>query len=279
MNASDKVKDLLSKIEFPRSSRYDPEWMLDNYMGPNAVWLTEWLCETLHITPGMRILDLGCGKAVSSIFVAGEFDARVWAADLWMSQDHNWRRVVAAGVQDKVCPMRIEAHALPFPRGFFDGVISIDAYQYFGTDDLYLDYLSGFVRPGGFMGIVVPGLVQPIGEVVPAHLTEPQSNGKRFWEDECRCFHTEGWWLDHWSHTSKVVQVRAETMKDGWRHWRDFELALQLAGKNVLPSDLEALEKDQGRCLDLIRVVAERSESNSENLYDSSLGLRAGVDL
>lgn len=278
MNAPDKVKNLLSKLEFPRSGRYDPEWMLDNNMGPNAVWLTEWLCGTLPITPGMRILDLGCGKAVSSIFVAREFDARVWAADLWMSQDHNWRRAVAAGVQDKVCPMRVEAHALPFARGFFDGVISIDAYQYFGTDDLYLDYLSGFIRPGGFMGIVVPGLVQPIGEVVPAHLTEPQSNGKRFWEDECRCFHTGGWWLDHWSHTSKVVKVRAEAMKDGWRHWRDFALALQLAGKDVLPSELEALERDQGRYLGLVRVVAERSASQGENYYEPSLGLLAGVD-
>jgi len=278
MNISDDVKALLAKPEFPRSNRYDPEWMLDNYMGPNAVWLAEWLCEALPITPGMRILDLGCGRAVSSIFLAKEFGARVWAADLWMSQDHNWRRVVEAGVEDNVCPMRVEAHALPFAQGFFDGAISIDAYQYFGTDDLYLDYLAGFVRPGGFIGVVVPGLVQPIGAAVPAHLAETQSNGKRFWEDECRCFHTVSWWLDHWSGTSKVAKVQAEAMKDGWRHWRDFELARQLVGNNVLPSELEALENDQGRYLGLVRVVAERSPAQSENYYDSSLGLRAGVD-
>ncbi len=278
MNASDKVKALFSKPEFPRSSRYDPEWMLDNYMGPNAVWLTEWLCEALNVQPGMRILDLGCGRALSSIFLAKEFGARVWAADLWISPDHNWKRVVGAGVENLVCPIRAEAHALPFAQGFFDGVISIDAYQYFGTDELYLNYLTGFVRPGGFIGVVVAGLTQPIGDTVPQHLLEPQSNGKCFWADECRCFHTAGWWQDHWSRCDKVTKVQTSTQSDGWRHWRDCELALQLTGKNVLPSELEALEKDHGRYLGLVRAVAECSGKPGMNYYDPSLGVQSGVD-
>ena len=32
-----------------------------------------------------------------------------------------------------------EAHDLPFSDGFFDAMISVDAYHYFGTDDLYLE--------------------------------------------------------------------------------------------------------------------------------------------
>ena len=121
-------------------------------------WLLEWLCERLPLTPGMRVLDLGCGKAMTSVFLAKEFDARVYAVDLWMDPDHNWRRVVEAGVGDRVCPMRAEAHALPFAAGFFDAIVSIDAFQYFGTDVLYLDYLARFLRPGGLLGVVVPGL-------------------------------------------------------------------------------------------------------------------------
>lgn len=38
---------LLMKPEFPRSAKYDPDWMMDNQMGPNALWLMEWLCEAL----------------------------------------------------------------------------------------------------------------------------------------------------------------------------------------------------------------------------------------
>ena len=160
-------QSLLKKPEFPRSAKYDPDWMMDNQMGPNALWLTEWLCEALALEPGMRVLDLGCGKAISSIFLAREFGVRVFAADLWMSPDHNWRRAVEASVADLVCPIKAEAHALPFAQGFFDAVVCVDAYQYFGTDELYIDYLSRFVRPNGSLGVVVVGLMQEMGASPP----------------------------------------------------------------------------------------------------------------
>ena len=150
----------------------------------------------------MRVLDLGCGRAMTSVFLAREFGVRVFAADLWMGPDNNWRRVVEAGVADLVCPLRAEAHALPFAQGFFDAVVSVDAYQYFGTDDLYLSYLSGFLRPGGLLGVVVPGLTRDIDGVLPDHLTRPQANGKVFWEDECRCFHSAEWWRRLWAGSS-----------------------------------------------------------------------------
>lgn len=273
------VPALLTKAEFPRSSTYDPSWLLDNQMGPNAVWLAEWLCAALAIQPAMRVLDLGCGKAMTSIFLAREFQARVWAADLWVDPDHNWRRIVEAGCADRICPLRAEAHALPFAAGFFDAVVSVDAYQYFGTDELYLNYLSRFVRPGGVLGIVVAGFTQqPAGDSPPAHLTEPQANGKVFWEDACRSFKSAAFWRDLWNRNAAVTDVVVDTQPDGWRHWRDFERALERAGKSIFPSDAEALERDQGRFLGFHRLMARRSGVADENLYDPSLGVRVGVD-
>jgi cyclopropane fatty-acyl-phospholipid synthase-like methyltransferase len=271
------IDALLRKPEFPLSSRYDRDWVLDNQMGPNALWLLEWLCEALEIAPGARVLDLGCGRALTSVFLARERGARVWAADLWIGPDQNWRRACEAGVGDLVCPVRAEAHALPFARGFFDAVVSLDSYQYYGTDDLYLPYLAGFVRPGGSLGIVVPGLVREIDEV-PEHLLRPQSHGQAFWADECRSFHSAEWWRRHWGRASCVEDVRADTLPDGWRHWRDFERALELAGKQLFPSDAEALERDEGRTLALVRVLARRTAATARNLYDPAVGVKAGVD-
>jgi len=37
----------------------------------------------------MRVLDLGCGKALSSIFLAKEYGTQVWATDLWISATDN----------------------------------------------------------------------------------------------------------------------------------------------------------------------------------------------
>jgi len=39
--------------------------------------------------------------------------------------DPTWRRVTAAGVADRVCPLRAEARALPVAAGFFDAVVMV----------------------------------------------------------------------------------------------------------------------------------------------------------
>jgi len=38
--------------------------------------------QVLTLRPGMRVLDLGCGTALTSIFLAREYDVEVWATDL-----------------------------------------------------------------------------------------------------------------------------------------------------------------------------------------------------
>ncbi len=274
---ADELLNLLQRPAFPRSNGYDPEWVLSHNMGPHPLWLVEWLCERVELRPGMRVLDLGCGKALTSIFLAKEFGVRVWAADWWIGPDKNWQRIVEAGVGDLVTPLRVEAHALPYAQGFFDAVVSVDAYQYFGTDDLYLGNLAGFVRSGGSIGVLVPGLTAPFDQV-PAHLLAPQANGKVFWEDDCACFHTAEWWQALWSRSGRVVSPVADILPDGWKLWRDFELALERSGKGQFPSDAEALERDQGRHLGFVRITADRSDAPSTNLYEPALGTRFGVD-
>ena len=103
--------------------------------GANSLWLTEWLTTALELKPGMRVLDLGCGRAASSIFLRREFGVQVWATDLWFSASENIQRIRDAGVEDGVFPLHADARSLPFAAEFFDAVICIDAFSYFGTDD------------------------------------------------------------------------------------------------------------------------------------------------
>jgi cyclopropane fatty-acyl-phospholipid synthase-like methyltransferase len=110
--SDDELERRLACERFPRSSRYPAKWVLENEMGPNALWLTEWLCEEMGLAPGMRVLDMGCGRALSSVFLAQEYGVLVWANDLWIAATENWTRVREAGVEDRVFPMHAEAHAL-----------------------------------------------------------------------------------------------------------------------------------------------------------------------
>ena len=120
-------------------------------------------CQAMDLKPSMRILDLGCGRAASSIFLAKEFGVSVWATDLWVSATENLQRIAKAGLDDRVFPVNADARSLPYADGFFDVVVCIDSYHYFGTDALYLGKtLAPLVKEGGQIGIVLPGLVQEI---------------------------------------------------------------------------------------------------------------------
>src|SRR5260370_40754111 len=142
-------KRLVSE-RFPRSSRYHPDWVIASVSGAaNSLWVTEWLTTALDLRPGMRVLDLGCGRAASSIFLRREFGVQVWATDLWFSVSENIQRIRDADVEDGVFPIHADARSLPFAAEFFDAILSIDSFCYYGTDDLYLNYLAGFVKPGG----------------------------------------------------------------------------------------------------------------------------------
>ena len=255
---------MLSDERFPRSSAYDAEWVLANQMGPNALWLTESLCERMTLEPGMRVLDMGCGRAMSSIFLAKEYGVQVWANDLWVSAEDNQERIVEAGVDGLVTPVRAEAHSLRYEHDFFDAAISVDSYQYYGTSDLYLGYFTNFLKPGAQLGISCPGLIKEFEGGVPAYLTEPDENGSSFWDPkECWCFHTADWWRNHWEHTEIVNIEHAAPMKDGWSVWLKFDdatvaAALPVPVLGTVPSldTGNALRADQGKYMALIEVVA-----------------------
>jgi len=256
-------KALVRDVRFPLSSKYDPQWIVENQMGPNALWLTEWLCEKMDLKPDMRVLDMGCGMAMSSIFLAKEFGVQVWANDLWISAADNWKRIREAGVADRVFPIHAEAHALPYADEFFDAIVSLDSYHYYGTDDLYLGAFSKFVKPGGQIGIVVPGLMRDFEEGVPGHLTRKQKSGGVFWAEDCWCFHTVDWWRRLWDRSELVDVGLADTLPDGCTLWLQWERAIDAASANRFPSDAEVLEADRGRYLGFVRMVARRKETPS----------------
>src|SRR5947207_10679893 len=134
---------------FPRATKNHPDWVLANASGgANSLWLTEWLTTAMDLRPGMRVLDLGCGKGSSSIFLRREFGVQVWATDLWISASENIQRIRDAGVEAGVFPLHADARDLPFAAEFFDAIVSIDSFFYYGTEDMYLNYLARFVKIG-----------------------------------------------------------------------------------------------------------------------------------
>ncbi len=233
---------------FPRSTAYHPDWMIEGAMGSNALWLTEWLTSSMKLEAGMRVLDLGCGRAVSSTFLAREYDVQVWATDLWISATEIFQRIGEVGLSDRVFPIHADARALPFAAEFFDAVVSIDSFSYYGTDNLYLNYLANFVKPAGQIGIAGAGLINEF-EVIPEHL-------RKMWTEDFWCLHSSDWWRRHWERTGIVDIEVADTMPDGWKFWIEWHKT----GHPDNTLEIDTVEADAGTNLGYVRCLARRRE-------------------
>ncbi len=233
---------------YPRSSRYDPRWIYENERGSHCLWLMESLCTCLDLQPGMRVLELGCGKAIGSIFLAKEFGVQVWAVDVDVSPTENWGRICAAGLQDRVIPLRADARDLPFAEGFFDAVVGINSLQFFGTDDLYLPTrLVKMIRPGGQIGMVVPGLLKEFEGEVPEYL-------RPYWDPLFFSWHSPDWWRRLWGKTGLVEIQVADTFPDGEGY------TIFVTWETVKNSPHAMVHLDGGRNISFVRLVARKKQ-------------------
>jgi cyclopropane fatty-acyl-phospholipid synthase-like methyltransferase len=242
-------QDVVSPMTFPLTAKYDPQWIRDNALGENALCQAESLARHLPFRAGMRILDLGCGKATSSIFLAREFGVEVWAADDTTSPSENRKRAVALGCEASVFPLRVDAHSLPFAKDFFDAVIAIDSFLYYGTGDRYLSYLVQFIKPGGFIGVVDIAFTRDVRSIkdVPEYL---RPEYQKHWS----YVHTIAWWKQHWEKTGLVEVQCAKLLAESDDLLRDY--ARERLPEQDEDSIMRAVPHDRDGLIALFCLVA-----------------------
>ena len=248
--------DDLKRPEYPRANKYDPLWLISMDMGPNPVWLLEDLSRDLDLRPGMRVLDLGSGRGATSVFLAREFGVEVWAADLWVRPDVAAAVFEAEGVRRRVHPIRANAHDLPFARDEFDVIVSVDAFEYFGTGDNYLPYILRFLAPDGQLAIATPALAREIRDlgVIPEHI-------KALVGWEAIAWHTAEWWRFQWEITELVEVTAARLQSTGCRDWLLWARACLEQGVEDAQATINMLEADGGDLVSFAMVVARKLPS------------------
>ncbi|WP_280490847.1 SAM-dependent methyltransferase, partial [Nocardia asiatica] len=192
---------------------------------------------------------LGCGRGAWWVDLHRYVGVVVFATLLCFGPGERGARFRDAGVADSVYPIRADARALPFAAEFFDAIVGIDSFVYYGTDDLYANYLAAFVRPGATIAIAGAGLTREIDGPTPEHL-------RSWWEPSMACLHSAAWWQRHWQRSGVLDVERADTMPGGWRRWLDWQL--EVAPDNT--TEIQALEQDGGSYLGYVRVIARRAD-------------------
>ncbi|SCQ00004.1 SAM-dependent methyltransferase [Anaerobium acetethylicum] len=236
-------------MEFLKSGRYDSSLINENMMGPNSMKMLEEILGENGLKPGMRVLDLGCGRGLTSIFLAREYGVQVFAVDLWITATDNYRRFREQGLDERIIPLHANALDLPFADEYFDALISIDSYHYFGRDEAYFDSrLAGMLKKDALIAIGVPGFRHEVKENIPEEM-------KPYWFDEViETIHSAEWWRKVFSASEHfdLKEIREmECFEEAWHDWlaTDNEYAV---------SDRPMMAADGGRYMNLLSIVGKK---------------------
>jgi ubiquinone/menaquinone biosynthesis C-methylase UbiE len=212
-----EIERLVRPEKYPLSSKYDPRWVLSLDMGPHPLWQLEDLIGDTGLRPGMRVLDLGSGRGATSVFLARELGVDVVACDLWVAAEEAQEVFEEARVADRVTAVNADVRELPFSDQEFDAIISIDAFEYFGTDVHLLPGLLRVLKPGGPIAMSTPALrLDPYDQPVPADIWD-------LFGYEVAAWHTPAWWQRHWELSGLLEDVHArwqEGGRDNWLWWQ-----------------------------------------------------------
>lgn len=227
-----------------KTDQYDQAFIAKNQMGPNAMLMLEELTEKAPLKPGMRVLDLGCGNGLTSIFLAKEFGVQVFAVDLWVTATDNHQRFIEMGLDDRIIPLRADALNLPFAENYFDAIISVDAYQYFGNNDHYFkEKLKPLLKKDAWIGLAFPGMKYEVQDNIPEDM-------KPYWDQEIlEMCHSIPWWKTILE--QELSNFSIEEMACFERAWNDW-----LATDNPYAvEDRDMMRMDAGRFMNLIKVT------------------------
>ncbi|ACZ75313.1 MULTISPECIES: cyclopropane-fatty-acyl-phospholipid synthase family protein [Dickeya] len=238
---------ITTPLTTPFTDSYDSAFLLDTMMGPNAMRITEEMAAQLPITPGMRILDLGCGKGISSILLAKKYDVTVFAADLWITPTENARRFASQGVDSHIIPLLLDVtKEIPFAQEYFDMIISVDAWQYFGSNDSMLAKMLPFVKPNGLIAVAVPGFIQNYSEGNLPEVVKP------FWTPDWY-FYSCHWWRTLWEKEPGIEILQLREMDSCQQAWDDF-MPCTLAQEMMVP----IMEAGAGAYFNMIQIVGRK---------------------
>lgn len=231
--------------------KYKKYFTKEYMMGPNALrLLDEIITDNPQAVCKGNVLDLGCGAALSSLLLANETTAdMIWALDLWISPTDNWKRIRENGLEDKIIPIHGDALAMPFAHEYFDAVVSVDTYHYFGCEDnVFSEKILPFIKKGGYTLIAVPGVKEePVGEMKVLM--------KEWAGEETYMFKPMEWWAGHIAQgCEKQVEVKVYESKYFdlvWQEWFDSRHEYGIRDEEFLRRGLKDI-------LDFVMIVVRK---------------------
>ena len=237
-------------MKYIKSEKYNTPELQSKIMGPNPIKLEEELLLDCKIPAGSVVCDLGSGQGLTSVFLAKEYGFTVYAADLWSDPDENRKFFDSMGLsREQIVPVKADATDLPFEKDFFDGLVCIDSYNYFGRDKSFLDEkLLPFIKSGGYIYLAITGMKKDLHDNIPPELLLSWT------PEQLDYIHDADYWKDIVSACkgAEVISVsEMESNEEVWADWlkQDNEYAV---------GDRKTMEAGGGKYLNFISVILKK---------------------
>jgi SAM-dependent methyltransferase len=204
------IRDLIATFRTPDRSRY-PELaeysrdeLYEDCFGGGGLYLAARMVRTMRLHPGDLVLDLGCGKGTTSIFLVKQFGVKVIALDLWTSATFLHQKFTERGYREQIVPLQMDiTQPLPFAEAYFDAIFCMNSFSFYGGTVEFLCHLLKHLKPGGQLCLG--------SEVLTAEFTEaqlqdppyayafklpPPNEAVDVFEGDFKKQHTPGWWRE-----------------------------------------------------------------------------------
>lgn len=237
-------------MDYRRSVKYSSPDLQSMIMGPNPVKLEEELLIHHKIPEGSVVCDLGSGQGLTSVFLAKEYGFIVYAADLWSDPEENRQFFDRMGLsREQIIPVKADANNLPFEKNFFDAVVSVDSYNYFGRDPYYLDdKLLPFVKKDGYIYIAVPGMKKDCHDHLPKELLLSWT------PEQLDYMHDIEYWSDMVGKCKDAEVVSVKEMESNEEVWADW----LMQDNEYAVGDRKAMEAGGGKYLNFISIILKK---------------------
>lgn len=237
-------------MNYEKTQKYDLDIINEKIMGPNPLKLEEELMKDNHIKPGSIVMDLGSGQGITSVFLVKEYGYKVYATDLWSNPEENKKFFEEMGLtENEIIPVKADATDLKYEKEFFDGVVSTDSYNYFGRDDNFLDEkLLPYVKHGGYIYIVVPGMKNDCHNAIPEELLLSWT------PEQLDYIHDIEYWTDIISKSKDCEIVSIHEMESNEECWNDWIKCDNEYSKN----DKKAIDAGACKYLNFIAIILKK---------------------
>lgn len=192
------------RARYPELDGYSRDQCYEDFFGGGGLYLAVEMLRTLRLKPNDIVLDLGCGKGATSIFLAKHYGVHVIALDLWTSAEFLNEKFATLGYSDRIFAIQMDAtKPLPFPKDYFDAIFCMNSFNFYGGSVEYLKHILKHLKPSGQLCIGSEVLSEEFTkeqlanppQVYAFQLPAPNEHVDVF-EDDFKKQHTPGWWQE-----------------------------------------------------------------------------------